>query len=442
MRISAFARRIAALAILVSVITPAATRADTSGTAATTRARRPARGFVRVNQLGYPADAASKRAYVLSSVAAAGATFSVQGGGGEVYAAPIGRDLGRWSRAYPHVYALDLTDLDDPGTYRIVVSAPVGATSPPFRIGTGEDVYATALSNALRYYEVQRDGREFIPSALRTAPGHLHDANALTYRTPDVDSEGRFGGTLSPLARRIDASGGWWDAGDYLKFVHASSYTDAILLTGIRDFPDQMGVGDRQRLGLHRRGRVRHSLAPEDVERHAQHALLPGGHRLGKPARCGRPRHLAASAGRRQLPRLRPAVPLHPPPSGVPRRPAGIADQPEPRRPSLRGLCPVLPGVSHVGAEPRRRVPDLGGAHLRPRRHRARDGSSPRSRTASIPSPSGATTSNWARPSCTGRWRPAGCRRASRTRAPTTTSGAPPTGRTPTSPDPTTRRTP
>ena len=50
-------------------------------------------------------------------------------------------------------------------------------------------------------------------------------------------------GDLHPLGTRIDAEGGWWDAGDYLKFVHASSYTDAMLLSGIRDFPDQMGAG-------------------------------------------------------------------------------------------------------------------------------------------------------------------------------------------------------
>ena len=46
----------------------------------------------------------------------------------------------------------------------------------------------------------------------------------------------RSGGT-------IDASGGWWDAGDYLKFVQTHSYTVALMLTGIRDFPQQMGAG-------------------------------------------------------------------------------------------------------------------------------------------------------------------------------------------------------
>ena len=79
-------------------------------------------------------------------------------------------------------------------------------------------------------------------SALRTAPSHLNDADAMTYRTPKVDGDGAFKGDLSPLGVRIDASGGWWDAGDYLKFVHATAYTDAVLLMGVRDFPAQMGA--------------------------------------------------------------------------------------------------------------------------------------------------------------------------------------------------------
>jgi endoglucanase len=41
----------------------------------------------------------------------------------------------------------------------------------------------------------------------------------------------------------IDASGGWWDAGDYLKFVETHSYTVALMLEGVRDFPNQMGSG-------------------------------------------------------------------------------------------------------------------------------------------------------------------------------------------------------
>jgi len=122
------------------------------------------------------------------------------------------------------------------------VAGPVVAMSPAFSIGSGSAVYRRALRNTLRFYEVERDGARFIHSRLRTAPAHLHDRRAMTYRTPRVNGDGVFRGDLSPLGRRIDASGGWWDAGDYLKFLHATSYTEAVLLTGVRDFPAQMGA--------------------------------------------------------------------------------------------------------------------------------------------------------------------------------------------------------
>jgi endoglucanase len=39
----------------------------------------------------------------------------------------------------------------------------------------------------------------------------------------------------------IDAASGWWDAGDYMKYVETVSYTTALMEIGIRDFPNQMG---------------------------------------------------------------------------------------------------------------------------------------------------------------------------------------------------------
>ena len=199
--------------------------------------------FVRVNQVGYTATA-SKRAYLMTSGIETGATFSVKNTGGTtVYSAPIGAKLGTWSTAYPDVYALDFGAVTAPGTYTIVVSGPITASSPGFPIDTATNVYSGALSNALSFYQNERDGANYIPSALRTAPGHLNDASAMTYLTPNMNSSGRFSGDLTPLGIRIDASGGWWDAGDYLKFVETISYTVDMQQLGVRDFPNQMGAG-------------------------------------------------------------------------------------------------------------------------------------------------------------------------------------------------------
>ena len=130
-----------------------------------------------------------------------------------------------------------------PGTYTIVTSGPIVGSSPGFPIDTAANVYSGALSNALSFYQNERDGPNYIPSALRTAPGHLNDASAMTYLTPNMNSGGRFSGDLTPLGVKIDASGGWWDAGDYLKFVETISYTVDMMQLGVRDFPNQLGTG-------------------------------------------------------------------------------------------------------------------------------------------------------------------------------------------------------
>ena len=300
---------------------------------------------MRVNQVGYPL-AADKRAYLMASVPAPGAPFTVTDGDGRTVAAGrVGPDLGRWSRRFPHVYPLDFTRVRRAGTFTLSIGGPAPARAI-VRVGSGASLYAAPIRNALSFYRVQRDGPAIVRSALRTAPSHLNDADAMTYRTPKVDGDGAFKGDLSPLGVRIDAAGGWWDAGDYLKFVHTTTYTDAVLLMGVRDFPGADGRSRRSGR-LRRRGAVRRPLAPADVGRPDAHALLPGRHRERQRLDRERPRHLAAAAGRRHLRRARSGVPVHPPPAGLPRRAAGLAGQPQPRRAGRRGAGALLPGVPH-----------------------------------------------------------------------------------------------
>ena len=199
--------------------------------------------YIRINQLGYSATA--KRAYLMASTAETGATFSViNSSGTSVYSGPIGANLGSWSSSYPDVYALDFGSVTAPGTYTISVTGPVAASSPSFPIDTAQNVYAGAMANALSFYQNERDGPNYIPSALRTAPAHLNDENAMTYLTPSYRaSTGGFSGSLTSLGISMDASGGWWDAGDYLKFVETTSYTVDLMLLLARDFPTQAGAG-------------------------------------------------------------------------------------------------------------------------------------------------------------------------------------------------------
>ncbi|HEY0484039.1 MAG TPA: glycoside hydrolase family 9 protein [Kofleriaceae bacterium] len=223
------------IVLLAAASQPAAARnshAPTSGASA----------FVRVNQVGYPATA-RKQAFVMASAAETGATFTLWNGSTASLTGSLGSSVGSWSTAYPDVYAIDFSAVATAGSYHITVSGPVAASSPTFAIGTGPAVYGGALHNALTFYQNERDGSNFVQSPLRPAAAHVNDQSAMTYSTPAANSSGRFSGDLSALGVRIDASGGWWDAGDYLKFVQTTNYTDGVLLAGVRDLPSQMGAG-------------------------------------------------------------------------------------------------------------------------------------------------------------------------------------------------------
>jgi endoglucanase len=198
--------------------------------------------FVRVNQVGYPLSA-SKRAYLMTSTTETGATFTVLNSSGtSFFSAPVGAKLGSWG-TFTNVYALDFDAVTTAGTYTISVTGPAPATSPAFAIDLPANLYSTSLANTLYFYENERDGANYIPSPLRTAPGHLNDSSASVYLTPNVNKNGRFSGSLTPTGAVINASGGWWDAGDYLKFVQTESYVVALMFIGVRDFPSQMGSG-------------------------------------------------------------------------------------------------------------------------------------------------------------------------------------------------------
>jgi endoglucanase len=200
---------------------------------------------IRVDQVGYPSGAA-KLAEIMTKARPSGDLHWVVVRAGTCTVAASGvahQNLGAWSKRYGWVWAARFTGVRAPGQYRAGILGDASAASPWFTIGPAAQLYARPLANALSFFQNERDGPDFIHTALRSAPAHLNDASAMTYRTPPVDSNGNFKGSLATYATgvRINATGGWFDAGDYLHFVETTSYTEAVLLQGVASFPRQMG---------------------------------------------------------------------------------------------------------------------------------------------------------------------------------------------------------
>jgi Tol biopolymer transport system component len=193
--------------------TPTPTGTGTSSTAST--------AYLRLNQVGYlPGE--TKIALALTDENLSGQTFSAVAdpGGSIALTGHVGADRGAYGD-FAHLYELDFTGLAAPGTYRLRLGSN---TSPVFNIGA--NAYADLIPRTLQFFRVQRCGN--------TAPAlhgvcHLKDGMAQ-------------GGPVN--GAQVDATGGWHDAGDYLKFLITTGATTDLMLAAYQRHPDVFADGD------------------------------------------------------------------------------------------------------------------------------------------------------------------------------------------------------
>jgi endoglucanase len=217
---------------------------------------------IRVDQVGY-GTGESKHGYVLAPAPVDGTPYTVNDSHGRaVLKGKISGDLGAWNPTYGHVYRIDFTALRTPGTYTLRAA---GAASPRFRVGDTEDLFNPLVRDAVSFFAVQRDGADVDRSLLDRKPSHLADRAATVYEPPVFTGEGgdEIAAPLKAIGGPVDVEGGWFDAGDFVKFTHTTAYSLASLLYVQRG-------GDLGRL----RSETDHGLAWLDKMWDAQHKVL------------------------------------------------------------------------------------------------------------------------------------------------------------------------
>ncbi len=158
-----------------------------------------AQTWIRINQVGYrPGDV---KVAVLISTGETGGAFEVRDAmTGETVLKSQGRatDPSKW--ALKSAWRLDFTSLDAPGSYFVVAD---GVASPVFRIGA--DVYDGLADFLLTYMRQQRCGdNPYNDHLCHQDDGYI------------VDHPTRTG-------EKIDVTGGWHDATDYLQYMTTTS---------------------------------------------------------------------------------------------------------------------------------------------------------------------------------------------------------------------------
>ncbi len=231
----------AVIVVLTSISGPSPSLASASPSQPPSPQDQPAptiRGTIRVDQLGYLAGE-RKVGYLLATAAIAGARFQVRDRDGDiVLRGSVGPSHGPWNGRYRAVHELDFSGLDQAGTYTLTVRHPLAATSPPFGIHSARELFLPRVGDAVAFFQAQRDGAHVIAGPLDRQPSHLHDRALQVYDWPtyeDPDSDVIVGDALNAIDGTVNLEGGWFDAGDFIKFTHTTAYAVGLMYAAQRD---------------------------------------------------------------------------------------------------------------------------------------------------------------------------------------------------------------
>ncbi len=181
--------------------------------------------LVRYNQIGYLPG--SEKEFVLVDHPAT--SFRIIDSVGRVHYTGTLENEGTWDLSGEAVRVGSFTPFNAPGTYRIYIDDEV--VSDPFDIGTS--VWLPALNGSIKSFYFQRASM-----AIEAAYGGVYKraAGHPDLACPFHPSTGVSGGTL-------DSPGGWYDAGDYGKYIVNAAITVGQMLNLEELYPGTIGDG-------------------------------------------------------------------------------------------------------------------------------------------------------------------------------------------------------
>jgi endoglucanase len=199
-------------------------------TAAQSAAAEPA-GQIRINQLGF-LPAARKLAIVESSTAR---SFTVvrSDNSREVLKGEL-QPAATWALAQRPAMVADLSALTSPGAYRVIVAGLPPSDSFPINA----KVYAGIGDAALKAYYFQRAS-----TAVDAKYAGIYARKAGHHDT-EVEVHASAASAARPAGTVISAPRGWYDAGDYNKYIVNSGISTWTLLAALDHFPAFHGKQD------------------------------------------------------------------------------------------------------------------------------------------------------------------------------------------------------
>ncbi|MEK7392310.1 MAG: glycoside hydrolase family 9 protein, partial [Fibrobacterota bacterium] len=188
--------------------------------------------WIRVNQLGWHPKG-PQRATILSDSDLTGKPWSLIGPTGNVVeSGTMPAKLSGKASHNPTSYGalLDFS-VNDTGTYQLDVH---GAQAQTIRVA--RDGYSFLAAQALRHLRLMRSGPD---QSLFRNPSHLGDSACPVFIPLGPRVDGKW--QPDPSGRKLDMVGGWYDAGDQIKFTLNQAATVYHLLLAYRLQPALFG---------------------------------------------------------------------------------------------------------------------------------------------------------------------------------------------------------
>jgi len=176
--------------------------------------------YIRFNQLGYfPNDI--KKAVILSYNKLEGKSIHIINNKSKrkIFTATFENNLGAYGN-FPFTYTIDFSSVNSMGEYYFKYARQ---SSYSFRIG--ENIYNGLADSLLQFFRVQRCGY--------TDP-FLHKVCHISDATSIIDGK-------QTIAKTIDVTGGWHDAGDYVKSLNTTAVATYLLLFSYEFDPVKFG---------------------------------------------------------------------------------------------------------------------------------------------------------------------------------------------------------
>ncbi|HJV69888.1 glycoside hydrolase family 9 protein [Ideonella sp.] len=183
-----------------------------------------AAGSIQVNQVGFLPGAAKWA--VVPDVAATGFEVVDAGTGAAALRGTLGA-AAIWEPAQESVRLADFSSLAVPGTYRLRVEGL--ADSPPFTIAA--DAYAALNAASIKAFYFNRASTALLPGQAGVYAREAGHPDTQVHIHASAAGPGRPEGTV------ISSPKGWYDAGDYNKYIVNSGITTYTLLAAYEHFP-------------------------------------------------------------------------------------------------------------------------------------------------------------------------------------------------------------